>query len=265
MLKNILGKMKKFIEASLCLMLLAPLSAQEQVVEVTSDPPGALVVVDHLVKGKTPVTLTELEPGRHHFRVSYGPEYHPYREEIEIQANHSESCHVVLAPSTQTSLKQGLVFMERGDSVAAEEAFLRAVTESPRQPEALWWLGRLAYERHEDSQAMEHFREYAQFYPKEPKVHLMLGELHKRAGRLSPAYTSYKLALLNSVEMSHALNEVPSATWKAIEQFGEPVAPIEQLRLAYLYEMKGRIPEALEWVERAVNELYSDRSVQPIR
>jgi tetratricopeptide (TPR) repeat protein len=257
--------MKILREISLCCLLLGPLAAQEQVVEVTSDPPGALVVVDHLVRGKTPLTLTELEPGQHHFRVSYGPGFRPFRQEIEIKPNHSESCHVVLSPITETSLNEGVKLLKEGQVAAAEEALHRALRESPRQPEAFWWLGRLAYERHEDEKAVEYLREYAQYFPKESRVHLLLGELHKRAGRPSAAYTSYKLALLNSIEMEHALKDVPPATWEAIKAAGEPAAPIQQMRLAYLYEMKGRIPQALQWMERAVNELYSDRIVRPIQ
>ena len=40
--------MKIIRELTLSLLLMAPLAAQDQVVELTSEPPGALVVVDHL-------------------------------------------------------------------------------------------------------------------------------------------------------------------------------------------------------------------------
>jgi tetratricopeptide (TPR) repeat protein len=258
-------EMKILREISLCLLLFGPLAAQEQVVEVTSDPPGALVVVDHLVRGKTPLTITELQPGQHHFRVSFGPGYHPFLQDLEIKPSHSESCHVVLSPVTETSLNEGVRLLKEGKVAEAEVALHRALRELPKQPEAFWWLGRLAYERQQDEQAVRHLRQYAQYFPTESRVHLLLGELHKRGGRPNASYTSYKLALLNSVEMGHALEDVPPATWEAIRAAGEPVAPIEQMRLAYLYEMKGRIPEALQWMERAVNELYSDRKLRPLQ
>ena len=123
----------------------------------------------------------------------------------------------------------------------------------------------MAYDRAEDEKAVEYFREYAQYFPKDYRVHLVLGELHKRSGRQSAAYTSYKLALLNSRDMASALDDLPPATWESIKNAGEPVAPIEQMRLAYLYEMKGRIPQALMWMERAVNEIYSNRMTRPIQ
>ena len=257
--------MKIIREMAVCLLLIAPLAAQEQVMEFTSDPPGALVVVDHLVRGNTPLTVTKLEPGMHHFRVSAGSEYRPYQQEIEIRPNHTESCHVILSPITETSLKEGVRLLQEGRSVEAEAALERALRETPKQPEAYWWLGRLAYERGQDEKAVDLLREYAQVFPKDHRVHLLLGELHKRSGRLSAAYTSYKLALLNSQDMANALQDLPPATWESIRSAGEPVAPVEQMRLAYLYEMKGRIPEALAWVERAVNEIYSNRMTRPIQ
>lgn len=257
--------MKLFRNIALSLLLFGPLAAQEQVLEVTSDPPGALVVVDHLVRGRTPLTITELQPGQHLFRVSHGPGYRPFQQKFEIRPSHSESCHVVLSPITETSLKEGVRLLSEGKIAEAEDALERALRESPKQPEAFWWLGRLAYERQDDVKALEYLREYAQYFPDESRVHLLLGDLHKRGGRPGAAYTSYKLALMNSLEMEHALRDVPPATWEAIREAGDPVAPIEQMRLAYLYEMKGRIPQALEWIERAVNELYSDRSRRPIQ
>lgn len=257
--------MRSIRELTLCLLLMTPIAAQEQVVELTSDPPGALVVVDHLVRGNTPLTLTDLEPGKHYFRVSAGSGFRPYLQEIEIRPNHTESCHVVLSPITETSLKEGIRLFQEGRVAGAEEALQRALRESPKQPEAYWWLGRLAYDREEDDKAVEYLREYAQYFPKDYRVHLLLGELHKRSGRLSAAYTSFKLALLNSQDMATALQDLPPATWESIKSAGEPVAPIEQMRLAYLYEMKGRIPQALMWMERAVNEIYSNRMTRPIQ
>lgn len=263
MLNFILRKMKKFIRSTLFLLLLSPLAAQEQVVEVTSEPPGALVVVDHLVKGRTPLTITKIAPGSHNFRVSHGPEYRPYLEQLIVRENHSEKCHIILSPITETSLKQGVKLYREGKLETAEESLQRALRETPPQPEAYWWLGRMAYERQDDDKALGYFKEYAQYFPEEPRVHLMLGDLHKRGGRVAAAYTSFKLALLNSLEMEHALDDVPPVTWEAIKQAGEPIAPIEQMRLAYLYEMKGRIPDALKWVEKAVNELYSKGVLRP--
>ncbi|MFA5507530.1 MAG: tetratricopeptide repeat protein [Vulcanimicrobiota bacterium] len=251
--------MSKFLVLALALFLLSPAIAQEQVIEVTSEPPGALVVVNHRVKGRTPLTLTELEPGKHHFRVSHGPEYRPFQQEIEVRPNHTEACHVVLSPITETSLKQGVRLLQEGQIAAAEEALHRALRESPRQPEAYLWLGKLAYERNEDDKAVEYIREYAQVFPEDSQAHLLLGRLHQRGGRTGAAYTSYKLALLNTVEMKQALQDMPPATWEAIKEAGAPVAPIYQMRLAHLYELKGRTPEALEWVEKAVNEIFSDQ------
>lgn len=245
-------------------LALSPLQAQ-QVVEFTSEPPGALVVVDHLVRGNTPLTLDDLQPGEHLIRISGGSEYRPYTQKVVIEENHSESCHVVLTPITATSLKEGIALIGSGQTEEAEQAFGRALRESPIQPEAYWWLARIAFQRNDDVQAKRMLKSYAQYFPQQPRVHLMLGDIHQRAGDLASAYTSYKLALLTTESLKHALDEPVKVTWEAIKEAGEPTEAQAQMRLAYLYEMKGRVPQALDWIERAVNITFADRALRLVR
>jgi tetratricopeptide (TPR) repeat protein len=166
---------------------------------------------------------------------------------------------VILAPVTETSLKEGIRLLSEGKTDVAEEAFQRAAREKPVQPEAYWWLGKIATERNEKEKAIGLYRQYAQYYPKNPRVHLLLGELHRRSGDIQAAFISFKLALLYTDRYKNALDSVNSATWEDIKNAGKPETPGEQLRLAHLFELKGRIPEAFEWAERAVSTAYPDR------
>ena len=54
-----------------CLALSLTANAADKVqtrVSVTSQPPGATVVVDGKDRGTTPITLFDLKPGRHHLK-----------------------------------------------------------------------------------------------------------------------------------------------------------------------------------------------------
>lgn len=247
------------------LLLAAQAQAKEQKIEVTSDPPGALVVVDHLVRGKTPLVLSELEPGKHHLRVSHGSEFRPYQMELQVKEGQSEQCHVLLNPRPQTSLKHGLRLFKEGRFDLAEEHLLRALEGTPRQPQAYYWLGLIERDRGQERKALEFFRQYAQYYPGEPQVHLELAQLHRRSGNLAGALTSYKLALLESGHFDGILESVGSATWEKIKAAGEPSLPAEQLQLAYLYEQKGRIPQALHWIQAAADGTFPKQRKMPVR
>ena len=241
-----------------------PAYGESSSLEVTSDPPGAMVVVDHLIRGRTPLTLPDLNAGKHFLRVSHGEDFHPFGEELQLKSGQGEVCHVILSPRSATSLKQGLQLLKDGKTAQAELALNRALLDEPSQPEAYWWLGQMAMTRNEDHRALELLRNYAQFFPDKPELHLALGTLHRRLGNPSAALTSYKLALLQSQELRDALGDIDSATWEAIKEAGKPTLPREQLRLAYMYELKGRIPEALQWAEQAVfaafpEHAYSDK------
>lgn len=253
----------RIFQASLLLLFAfcsLPAYGESSSLEITSDPPGALVVVDHLIRGRTPLTLPELKAGKLFLRVSHGEDFHPFGEELQLGAGQGEICHVILSPRSETSLKQGLQLLQDGKTAQAELALQRALLDEPSQPEAYWWLGQLAMKRNEDAQALELLRKYAQFFPEKPELHLSLGHLHRRLGNPSAALTSYKLALLQSQDLRDALGDINSATWEAIKAAGTPTLPREQLRLAYMYELKGRIPEALEWAEQAVFGAFPEQA-----
>ncbi len=62
-----------------------PVSARPTV-DVISDPPGADVLVDGAVKGRTPLRISDLEPGSYHFEVRKEGRT-SYRQATELDAN----------------------------------------------------------------------------------------------------------------------------------------------------------------------------------
>jgi tetratricopeptide (TPR) repeat protein len=250
--------MKTFFLATLLLTSLTlPLLAQEQILEINSDPPGCVVFLDRKLKGQTPLRLSGLSPGTHLLRVAHGEKYHPYTENVVFQSGTELKRNVQMIRRTSTSLEAGVKALKAGQIELGQSMLEEAIKGRPIQPKAYWWLGRLAYERGENERALNHFKEYAQVYPDESEVHLYLAELHIREGRLGSAVTSYKIALLKTQYLSEALAETPPATWEAIKALGEPSSPEEQLKLAYLHELKGQFPEALAWLKRAATVVFS--------
>lgn len=258
--------MKRILAIWLSLLCLTSHALSEGVtLEVTSDPPGALVVIDRIVRGNTPLTIENLAPGVRQLRVSHGEEYRPYQVELTIEEGRSEECHVQLVPRSSTSLKQGVKAYKEGRAESAVASLTRATVDTPVQPEAYYWLGLIARDRDLDGAAVEHFRNFLQFYPTRSDVHFELAELHYRKGDLASALTSYKLALLNDKRFTGALDNMGATTWEQIKAAGEPTEPLEQLKLAYRLEQKGRISDAARWAQAAALSAFPSLKRRPLR
>ncbi|MBI3928526.1 MAG: tetratricopeptide repeat protein [Armatimonadetes bacterium] len=225
------------------------------VVEVATQPPGALVAVDRRVLGQTPVRL-ELTAGKHLLRVSGGSDYKPYAEELQLKAGTVErrSLQLLLVPPAQ--LRRGLEAARSGDPARAEELLRAASHGKPRQAMAYWWLGHLYRRQGRWSEALASLRHYADFSPDRPDLYLYLGDLHERLGSLDEAVTAYKLAALNSPGCEHVLHGAPPATWHEIRKLGSPQDPAGKIRLAYLNELKGRMAPALELLRSALLQMH---------
>lgn len=265
-MKDILIPMKRTLIACFgALCLTAHAWAEGEKLEVTSEPPGALVVVNRVVRGTTPITITELTPGTHELRVSHGEDYRPYQVELTIEEGQTEQCHVQLNPRSSTSLKLGVKAFKEGKLKEAEVSLNRALTDTPIQPEGYYWLAVIARDRDDISVALEQFRKYAQYFPDRSDIHLELADLHFRKKDLSSALTSYKLAMLNDKRYKGSLDTVGASTWDKIKAAGEPTEPLDQLRLAFLLEQKGRIPEAVTWARTAVAGAFPNYPRRPLR
>lgn len=247
-----------------CLLLLLVLpvaaqGAQPSSLEITSDPPGAMVVLDRTILGHTPLKIYPLRPGTHHLRVSAGENYRPYiEEEYEAVAGKAARLDLQLEPSTALLLEQGRAAVQRQQLKAALPLLQRATEGLPRQPEALWWLGQiyLIWGQLDDSLLV--LRDYANFAPYRPDLYLCLGLVHELQGRPADAVTAYKLALLKTESLKSSLDGLSTnPTWEEIKEL-EPTDAREHLRKGQLLSLKGQMEPALAEMKEAVRLTFGD-------
>lgn len=249
--------MRQFLLGLLLLAATLPVGAQAEstVLDLYTNPPGALVALDHRVLGRTPIRLSPIVPGEHELRLSAGPDYKPYVVTVHVEPGIVQRLDVDLEPLPPMLLRQGIEAAEAGRDAEAI-ALLRKAT---ALPEAWWWIGVVEMRGRHDGPALEAFRRYAAFHPDKPQVYLRLGALHERAGDTRQAVTAYKLALRNTDGLREALRGMPaSPTWADIAAAGSPSTPEGQLRLAWMLEQKGRMEDALRWLRAAVEQVFPD-------
>lgn len=246
----------------LLLLLALPGLAQEQAasLEISTDPPGALVVLDRRVLGHSPLRIYPLRPGLHHLRLSAGEDYRPHIiEEYEAVAGDRARLDVRLQPSTRLLLERGRAAVLEGRFREAFPLLEEAASGLPRQPEAMWWMGQLQLMWGEQEASLDTLREYADFAPYRPDLYLLLGLLHESQGRPAEAVTAYKLALLKTEGFQNALLGLTSnPTWEEIKAMGEPEEARGRLRKAQLLSLKGQMEPALAELKQAVSEVYGD-------
>ncbi len=249
--------------ALLLLALLAaacPALAEEAnaALDVYSDPPGATVALGHQLLGQTPLRIAPLPPGDYELRVSAGEDFRPYLAVVRIQPGMVQRLDVRLEPSTTLLLSQGIQAAEAHRDEEAMALLARAAREGPGQPEAWGWLGWVQMRRGMNAEAVASFRASACAFPDRPDAYLQLGVLHERAGRLAQAVTGFKMALLRTERLRGALASRPAATWANIRAAGSPTSAEAQLRLAWMYEQKGRFREALRWLHIAADQVFAE-------
>jgi hypothetical protein len=80
-----------------------PVEANKPRIDVMSDPPGAEVLVDGVSKGRTPLRMSDLEPGSYEFEVRKDG-YTSYRKHTELDAGSDYTMRVTL-PHLVNSLR----------------------------------------------------------------------------------------------------------------------------------------------------------------
>lgn len=70
-------------------------------IEITSEPPGAIVTVDSRQRGITPLDRVEVDSGSHGVIVEHS-HYKPYRERLSLRRGDHEKRHIVLLPGEGT-------------------------------------------------------------------------------------------------------------------------------------------------------------------
>jgi eukaryotic-like serine/threonine-protein kinase len=80
-----------------------PAAAENPTIDVISDPPGAEVLVDGVVKGRTPLRLSDLDPGSYDFEVRKDG-YNSYKKTVPLESASDYTMKVNL-PTTVNSLR----------------------------------------------------------------------------------------------------------------------------------------------------------------
>jgi serine/threonine-protein kinase len=80
-----------------------PAGAESPTIDVISDPPGAEVLVNGVVKGRTPLRISDLDPGSYDFEVRKDG-YNPYKKTVPLESASDYTMKVNL-PTTVNSLR----------------------------------------------------------------------------------------------------------------------------------------------------------------
>ncbi len=257
--------MRSLLTFVLLLLATVPALAQEPnaALDIFSEPPGATVALNHHLLGHTPLRVAPLPPGDYQLRLSAGEDYRPYLAVVRVQGGMVQRLDVQLEPSTGLLLRQGIEAAQAGNDQEAMALLERAAREAPSQGEAWGWLGWVQMRQGLDEKAVESFRACARRFPERPEAYLHLGVLHEKAGRRAQAVTAFKMALLRTGRLRSALAGAPAATWANISRAGSPGTPEGQLRLAWMYEQKGRMDLALRWLRAAADQVFTPGASAP--
>lgn len=251
---------KRLIQLSLGLLIYpVAVPAQEAMVNISveSRPKSALIFVDREYKGKGSVTL-QLPAGKHLLRVAGGEDYEPNQKEFFLQGGQPQTFVITLSPSARKWIQQGQALLAKGNFQEAQQLFHKSRNSLP--VEGSWWEGVAAMQLHTsqgDKDAVSALRLYAQYMPKNPELHLLLGKLYQRQSRWPEAVTAYKSALLLSEKLPDALKNLPEPTFENIRKMPN-ASPLEQLRKAQLLMLKGDHSAALDWLSKAAAAIYPD-------
>ena len=235
-------------------LLSAPLWAQP-LVTIQAKPADALIFVDRQLRGSGTLELKNLAPGPHLLRVSGGEDWETYQQTIQVGSQPLQ-LHVELKPGGAKWLRLGHQALLYGDWAEAVHSFQEA---APSRPiEAAWWEGVSDMRAGQNGSAVEAFRRYAHYMPRVPQLHRILGQLHEKLGQTGQAYTAYKTAALSKPEWSSALDNLPKPTEQSIHDLRSRTGAVDQLRLAQLLMLKGKMPEACALAKRVLGDNYSE-------
>lgn len=243
-------KTPSFLTAFALTLLTASAWAQPSL-RVEAQPADALIFLNRELKGQGAVDLTDLPAGKHLLRISAGEDWETHQQTFKIDPqSQPNTLKIVLKPGAAKWLRLGQAALSRGNYKEAVDSFGHA--EHARPVPAAWWLGVAHWKAGHTAQAIQSFRKYAQYMPKVPELHWILGQLYESAKQPDHAFTAYKTAALAQPELTHALDKLPKVSDQAIQQYSGKTAAADRLRLAQLLMLKGRMAEASQQARAAL-------------
>ncbi len=244
---------------------------------VTSEPTGATVVVDRIIQGVTPINI-KMDKGKHLIRLAINQNWHPFIEEREI--NEDTTMNVVLVPVTHYSYQEGKLAYNQGKWKAAKVNFMKSISPSRGKiiPESYFYLGLLARRDGDYADMEKNLKEFINYNPTSgdfsdvyPKInearlnygvqvsYFLLGEYYRDSYKWSEAATEYKLSI---PEYKSYLDSKVAPSYENINKYRaitrkNPKDYKSLVQLGYLYEMKGKLFEAMLSYRDAAKALYN--------
>lgn len=244
---------------------------------VTSEPVGATVVVDRIIQGVTPINI-KMDKGKHLIRLAINQNWHPFIEEREI--NEDTAMNVVLVPVTHYSYQEGKLAYNAGKWQAAKVHFMKSISPDRGKimPEAYFYLGLLARRDADYADMEKNLKEFINYNPTSgdfsdvyPKInearlnygvqvsYYLLGEYYQENNKWSEAATAFKLSI---PEYKTFLDPKITPSYQNINKYRaitrkNPNDCKSLVQLGYLYEMKGKLFEAMLSYRDAAKALFN--------
>ena len=243
---------------------------------IKSEPTGATVVVDHSIKGVTPIDV-KVTKGKHLVRIAVNQNWHPYIKNVEV--NGDGELNVKLTPVTQFSYKEGKKSFNSKNWQAAKEHFTNAV--DPKRgkvtPEAYFYLALLDRRKADYTDMEKNLKEFINYnptagdfsdvYPRISEARLnyavqvsyfLLGQIYQDRYKWAEAATVYKLSI---PDHRNFINRKIKPSYKEIQKYRaitkkEPDNYRALIQLGFLYEMKGKLFQAMLTYRDASKTLY---------
>lgn len=249
---------------------------QKVTLTIKSNPSGANVFIDRELKGTTPYSI-KLEKGEHLIRVAVNEYWRPYIEKKNITKD--TTLNVKLMPINELSYSRGLKSFQSGDYKSARSHFEKAVsTRGKVVPEAYFYLAIIDRIESKNTSAKHNLKEFINLNPQKgqfmetyPEIykdtlnygvkisHFLLGEIYRQNYEWANATTAYKLSI---PDYRRFLDEKYKPSYEQIRKLRGKVNknPDDygaQIQLGYLFELKGKLFQAMMSYRDAAKKIYA--------
>jgi predicted TPR repeat methyltransferase len=178
------------------------------------------------------------------------------------------------AEAPSEALLEAIRRHQAGELEAAEAAYLRELERTPRQPDALHFLGVLRHQQNRTAEGIALVRRALVIVPGHADAWNNLGNMHKESGRLKEAEQAYRHALALNLDHASAWNNlgvVLGARGQSFEAAGAlrravqcaPAMIDAYVNLAAALQQCGLVRDAIETLQRAI--ALSPRHVRAYR
>jgi len=249
--------------------------AQKVTLTVKSEPSGANIFIDRELRGSTPYTV-KLEKGEHLIRVAVDENWRPYIEKKNITKD--TTLNIKLVPVNELSFDKGLKYYKSGDYKTARIHFKKAVSGKGKVvPEAYFYLAVIDRMESDNASAEHNLKKFinlnpqtGQFMETYPEIykdtlnyavkisHFLLGEIYRQNYEWAEATTAYKLSI---PDYRRFIDEKYKPSYKQIRKLREKVNKnpdnyAAQIQLGYLFELKGKLFQAMMAYREAAKKIY---------